>query len=144
MAFLESGLTRSNDHNTLETGRPRTAKTAESPRDRREVRCDHGQESTLSMHDKLPDPWIINTEYLLEKLEKCRESVMNIPIRSLEETQLGIRYALTEIVNLQDRMRYVLEYYRQAQQRWAKKAQPVKKHTVPMIPAQPKSGSIRA
>jgi len=70
--------------------------------------------------DKLPDPWILNTEKLLEKLEKCREQVMNIPIRSLEETQLGIRYALTEICNLQETLRCVLMLHREAQQRFAK------------------------
>ncbi len=72
--------------------------------------------------NKLPDPWILNTEKLLEKLEKCREKVMNIPIRSLEETQLGIRYALTEICNLQEHLRFVLLLHREAQQRFARKA----------------------
>jgi len=73
--------------------------------------------------DKLPDPWILNTEKLLERLEKCRQQVMDIPIRSLEETQLGIRYALTEIVNLQEHLRFTLELHREAQQRFAKLAE---------------------
>jgi len=73
--------------------------------------------------DKLPDPWILNTEKLLEKLEKCRDLVMQIPIRSLEETQLGIRYALTEIANLQETLRFTLELHREAQQRFAKLAE---------------------
>jgi len=80
-------------------------------------------ESNLSMQNKLPDPWILNTEKLLERLETCREKVMNIPIRSLEETQLGIRYALTEIVNLQEHLRFTLELHREAQQRFAKLAE---------------------
>ncbi len=121
MEHQKSSLTRSSEQFTLETGRPRTATTAETPRDRREVHCDHGQEKTLSM--KLPDPWIINTEKLLEKLEKCRESVMNIPIRSLEETQLGIKYALTDIVNLQETLRFVLLLHREAQNRFGKLAE---------------------
>lgn len=73
--------------------------------------------------EKLPDPWILNTEKLLEKLEKCRELVMHIPISSLEQTQLGIRYALTEIVNLQETLRFTLELHREAQQRFAKLAE---------------------
>jgi hypothetical protein len=73
-------------------------------------------------NDKLPDPWILNTEKLLERLEKCRKAVMDIPIRSLEETHNGIRFALTEIVNLQDHLRYVLQYHREAQARFAKLA----------------------
>jgi hypothetical protein len=123
MECQKSSLTRSSEQFTLETGRPRTATTAETPRDRRGVRRDHGQESNLSMYNNLANPWILDTEKLLERLEKCRESVMNIPIRSLEETQLGIRYALTEIVNLQDHMRIVLQLYREAQQRFAKLAE---------------------
>ena len=54
---------------------------------------------------------------------KCRSHVMNIPIRSLEETQLGIRYALTEIVNLQEHLRCVLQLHREAQARFGKKAE---------------------
>lgn len=72
---------------------------------------------------KLPDPWILNTEKLLEKLEKCRELVMHIPISSLEQTQLGIRYALTEICNLQETLRFTLELHRDAQKRFAKLAE---------------------
>ena len=70
-----------------------------------------------------PDPWILNTEKLLERLEKCRDLVMHIPIRSLEETQLGIRYALCEIVNLQEHLRFTLELHRDAQVRFRKLAE---------------------
>ena len=80
-------------------------------------------ESQLSMPNKLPDPWILNTEKLLERLEKCRQHVMNIPISSLEQTQLGIRYALTEIVNLQEHLRFVLLLHREAQARFAQLAE---------------------
>ena len=73
--------------------------------------------------DKLPDPWILNTEKLLERLEKCRKAVMDIPICSLERTHLGIRYALTEIVNLQEHLQYCLQYHREAQARFAKLAE---------------------
>jgi hypothetical protein len=30
--------------------------------------------------DKLPNPWLLDTELLLRKLEECRELVMQIPI----------------------------------------------------------------
>jgi hypothetical protein len=80
------------------------------------------------MQNKLPDPWLLDTEKLIERLAKCRQLVMHIPISSLEQTQLGIRYALTEILNLEDHLRYCLQYHREAQARFAKLAQgkPVK------------------
>jgi len=88
-------------------------------------------ESNLSMQNKLPDPWIYNTEKLLEKLEKCRQLVMDIPIRTLEETQLGIRYALTSICNLQEDLRFTLELHREAQQRFARLAEAKPRREIP-------------
>ena len=58
---------------------------------------------------------------------------MNIPIRSLEETQLGIRYALTEIVNLQEHLRRVLQLHREAQARFAKKAEAQRQPRTPRV-----------
>jgi hypothetical protein len=71
-----------------------------------------------------PDPWILSTEKLLERLEECREAVMNIPtLRGLDERHQWQRYALTKIVNLQDTLRYCVQYQREAQARFAKLAE---------------------
>jgi hypothetical protein len=74
------------------------------------------------MQAALPNPWILDSETLIKRLENCRTLVMNIPISSLQETHVGIKHALNAICNLQEDVRYVLELHREAQQRFAKLA----------------------
>jgi hypothetical protein len=38
--------------------------------------------------EKLPDPWLFDSESLLRKLDRCRELVLQISIRKPHETTL--------------------------------------------------------
>src|SRR6266550_2664525 len=55
--------------------------------------------------DKLPNPWLLDSELLLRKLEQCRELVMQIPISNPAATHEGIKIAVTTISNLQSDLR---------------------------------------
>ena len=93
--------------------------------------------------DKLPNPWLLDTELLLRKLEQCRELVMQIPISNPTATHEGIKRALNAIFNLQNDLRFVLHLHREGQRSFAKKAHPVKKRAQ-LKPEEAKIVQIRA
>jgi len=70
--------------------------------------------------DKLPDPWLFDSELLLRKLEQCRELVMQIPISNPAATHDAIKMAVTTISNLQNDLRFVLHLHREGQRAFAK------------------------
>ena len=75
--------------------------------------------------EKLPDPWLFDSEALLRELDRCRELVLEIPITNPNATHFGINVAVTAIWNLREKLRYLLALHREAQRAFAKKAQPV-------------------
>ena len=94
--------------------------------------------------DKLPDPWLFDSELLLRKLEQCRELVMQIPISNPAATHQGIKIAVTTMSNLQDDLRFLLHLHREGQRAFAKQAQPVEKPHAKLKPEQAKVVQIRA
>ena len=72
--------------------------------------------------DKLPDPWLLDSELLLQKLEQCRELVMQIPISDPAATHDAIKMAVTTISNLQNDLRFVLHLHREGQRAFAKQS----------------------
>ena len=72
--------------------------------------------------DKLPDPWLLDSELLLRKLEQCCELVRQIPISNPAATHHGITTALTTISNLQGDLRYLLHLHREGQRSFAKQS----------------------
>jgi hypothetical protein len=50
--------------------------------------------------EKLPDPWLFDSESLLRELDRCRELVLEIPITNPNATHFGINVAVTAIWNL--------------------------------------------
>jgi hypothetical protein len=72
--------------------------------------------------DKLPDPWLLDSELLLRKLEQCRELVMQIPISNPASTHEAIKMAVTTISNLQNDLRFVLHLHREGQLAFAKQS----------------------
>jgi len=77
--------------------------------------------------DKLPNPWLLDTELLLRKLEQCRELVMQIPISNPDATQNGIKIALNAVCTLQDDLRFLLHLHREGQRAFARRVEPSKK-----------------
>jgi hypothetical protein len=71
--------------------------------------------------DKLPDPWLFDSEKLLQELDRCRELVLLIPAPT-HETHFAINNALDAIWNLQENLRYLLLLHREGQNRFARYA----------------------
>ena len=93
--------------------------------------------------DNLPNPWLLDTELLLRKLEQCRELVMQIPISKPAATQDGIKIALNAVCTLQNDLRFLLHLHREGQRAFARKAEPLKK-PVQLKPADTKIVRIKA
>jgi hypothetical protein len=69
---------------------------------------------------KLPDPWLFDSEALLRELDRCRETVLQIPITNANATHFGIQLAVNAIYNLTENLRYLLHLHRE-QQRFIRK-----------------------
>jgi hypothetical protein len=71
--------------------------------------------------DKLPDPWLFDSEKLLRELDRCREPVLQIRINDTHATHFGINIAVDAIWNLHDTLRYLLHLHSEGQRAFAKK-----------------------
>jgi hypothetical protein len=60
--------------------------------------------------DPLPDPWLFDSEALLRELDRCRETVLQIPITNPNATHFGIQLAVNAIYNLSENLRYILRF----------------------------------
>jgi hypothetical protein len=65
--------------------------------------------------EKLPDPWLFDSEALIRELDRCRETVLQIPITNPNATHFGIQLAVNAIYNLTENLRYLLHLHREAQ-----------------------------
>ena len=72
--------------------------------------------------EKLPDPWLFNSESLLRELDRCRELVLEIPITNPNATHFGINVAVSAIWNLRDTLRHLLGLHRDGQRAFAKQS----------------------
>src|SRR5438874_13734046 len=69
---------------------------------------------------KLPTPWLADSEWLLEELAKTREAVLRIPARL--DNASDIKSAIDRIWNLECRLRELLHLHRDGQRAFAEKA----------------------
>src|SRR5437763_16944536 len=76
--------------------------------------------------EKMPDPFLFDSEALLRELDRCRETVLQIPITNPNATHCGIQLAVSAIWNLSENLRYLLALHGQGQRQFAKKAHPAK------------------
>jgi hypothetical protein len=65
--------------------------------------------------ENLPDPWLFDSEALLRELDRCRETVLQIPITNPNATHFGIQLAVNAIYNLSENLRYILHLHREQQ-----------------------------
>jgi hypothetical protein len=63
----------------------------------------------------LPDPWLFDSEALLRELDRCRETVLQIPITNPNATHFGIQLAVNAIYTLTENLRYLLHLHRDGQ-----------------------------
>ena len=74
---------------------------------------------------KLPEPWLFDSESLLRELDRCRELVLQIPATT-HAVHFASNIAIDAIWNLRENLRYLLALHRQGQREFAKKARPAK------------------
>jgi hypothetical protein len=70
--------------------------------------------------EKLPDPWLFDSESLLRELDRCRELVLEIPISNSNATHFGINIAVHALWNLRENLRYLLALHLEGQRSFAK------------------------
>ncbi len=83
-------------------------------------------EKPYAMHrppQKLPDPWLFDSEALLRELDRCREQVLQIPITNPQATHFAINNAVSAIWNLSQTIRYLLHLHREGQRAFAAKSE---------------------
>ena len=96
--------------------------------------------------EKLPDPWLFDSESLLRELDRCRELVLEIPSSNSNATHFGISIAVTAIWNLRENLRYLLALHREGQRSFAKQTSDAERKLQKKTPvhAEPKIVQIRA
>jgi hypothetical protein len=72
--------------------------------------------------DKLPDPWLFDSEALLRELARCRETALQIPITNPNATHFGIQLTVSSLWTLEENVRYLLRLHRERQRAWAKRS----------------------
>jgi hypothetical protein len=70
--------------------------------------------------EKLPDPWLFDSEKLLREIDRCREMVLLIPAPT-HETHFAVNIAVSAIWNLREDLRYLLTLHREGQRAFAKR-----------------------
>ena len=71
--------------------------------------------------NKLPDPWLFDSEALLRELDRCRELILQIPITNPNATHFGINIAVDALWNLQQNLRYLLHLHHAGQRAFRRK-----------------------
>jgi uncharacterized membrane protein YccC len=67
---------------------------------------------------KLPTPWLADSEWLLKELAKTREAILRIP--QLLDNASDIKSAIDRIWRLEETLRYLLNLHREGQRQFAK------------------------
>lgn len=65
--------------------------------------------------EKLPDPWLFDSEALLRELARCRETALQIPITNPNATHFGIQLTVNAIYDLEVNLRHLLHLHRDKQ-----------------------------
>jgi hypothetical protein len=71
--------------------------------------------------EKLPDPWLFDTETLLRELARCREMILLIPARDAAAHN-AINIAIAANWNLEQHLRFLLQLRGEAQHAWQRRA----------------------
>jgi hypothetical protein len=71
--------------------------------------------------EKVPDPWLFDTEALLRELDRCRELVLQIPART-QDVYFASNVANNALWTLRETIRHVLTLHRDGQRSWQRRA----------------------
>src|SRR5436190_15741490 len=83
----------------------------ENPKDRHTLQSMDAPES-----QRLPDPWLFDSEALLRELDRCRELTLQIPTNGdCNATHFSIQIAVYAQWNLRENLRHLLHLHREQQ-----------------------------
>ena len=80
---------------------------------------------------KLPDPFLYNTQALIRDLDSVRELVLRIPVHN--DTVLPSNAAISSLWDLRERIRELAVLRLQSQRHWQKKAEAGSTHHAPPV-----------
>jgi hypothetical protein len=83
-------------------------------------------ENIVAMHspDKLPDPWLFDSQVLLRELDRCREMVLLIPTPD-HATYFAANIAINALWNLRQQLQYLIGLHTAMQRDWQAKVKGV-------------------
>ena len=76
--------------------------------------------------DKLPDPWLFNSEKLLQELDNCRELILKIPVRD-SEVHFATNRAIDALWDLRSTLEFLQQLQRTGQRIFAEKGAELQK-----------------
>ena len=85
--------------------------------------------------EKLPDPWLFNSESLLRELDRCREMVLLIPTPT-QATYFAANVAIDALWNLRQNLQYLLQLHGEGQRAFANRAEDLDAKLKATIPKQ--------
>ena len=68
---------------------------------------------------KFPNPWLVDSEFLLNELARLRELILRVPIHN--NALLPIQTAVDSIWRLEEQLHYLLHLHREGQRSFAQK-----------------------
>ena len=114
--------------NTALSRKTRQLRLAEAKATKKELRR-KPRKPTATVHklaqeaftpDKLPDPWLIDSEYLLEQLARIRDLALKVPFTN--ESYQPTNTVVDAIWRLEEQLRYLLHLHREGQREFATKS----------------------
>ena len=73
--------------------------------------------------EQLPDPWLFDSEKLLNELGRIAELIKQIPIADSHATHFAINRAADATYDLREHLRFLLHLHREGQRQFARKHQ---------------------
>ena len=70
--------------------------------------------------DQLPNPWLVDSAYLLDELARIRDLANRMPVT--QKSLLPGKSVVDAIWNLEEQLRYLLRLHRDGQQSFARRA----------------------
>ena len=72
--------------------------------------------------DRLPDPWLFDSEYLLKELTRIRELALLVPVSTkVIDMHMPINTVIDAVWRLEETLRYLLRLHRDGQVQFVKK-----------------------
>jgi hypothetical protein len=91
--------------------------------------------------EQLPDPWLIDSAYLLKELSRIRELTLQIPLTI--EASLPQNSVIDALWRLEEQLRYLLRLHAAGQSAFARRAQKLQPNPQLADPSQSPSVGLR-